>query len=146
RREDVFWTYSYSPIDDDEAENGVGGVLVVCNETTHHGAAQRGLKIELEWLSNLFDQAASFMAVLRGPEHRFELANARYFELIGNRQVLGLPIAQALPSAGAKGYIDLLDTVFRPGKAYTATGPRYIPEPAPGRPAEERYLDFVYQP
>jgi PAS domain S-box-containing protein len=33
-RGDVYWTYSYGPIDDDEAENGVGGVLVVCTETT----------------------------------------------------------------------------------------------------------------
>ena len=34
RREDVYWTSGYSPIDDDAAENGVGGVLVLCNETT----------------------------------------------------------------------------------------------------------------
>jgi PAS domain S-box-containing protein len=34
RREDVYWTYSYSPIDDDDAASGVGGVLVLCNETT----------------------------------------------------------------------------------------------------------------
>jgi hypothetical protein len=34
RREDVYWTYSYSPIDDATAANGVGGVLVVCTETT----------------------------------------------------------------------------------------------------------------
>jgi len=35
RREDVYWTYSQSPIDDDEAASGVGGVLVLCSETTH---------------------------------------------------------------------------------------------------------------
>ncbi len=34
RREDVYWTYSYGPIDDEDAPNGVGGVLVVCTETT----------------------------------------------------------------------------------------------------------------
>lgn len=32
--EDVYWTYSYSPIDDSTAAHGVGGVLVVCAETT----------------------------------------------------------------------------------------------------------------
>ena len=36
RREDVYWTYSYSPIDDELAEKGVGGVLVLCTETTAH--------------------------------------------------------------------------------------------------------------
>jgi PAS domain S-box-containing protein len=34
KREDVYWTYTYSPIDDEMAPNGVGGVLVVCTETT----------------------------------------------------------------------------------------------------------------
>src|SRR5262249_12812053 len=34
KREDVYWTYSYSPIDDTSAPSGVGGVLVVCSETT----------------------------------------------------------------------------------------------------------------
>jgi hypothetical protein len=34
RREEVYWTYSYSPIDDALAPNGIGGVLVVCSETT----------------------------------------------------------------------------------------------------------------
>ncbi|MDP3241550.1 MAG: hybrid sensor histidine kinase/response regulator, partial [Reyranella sp.] len=34
RREDVYWTYTYSPIDDADAPHGVGGVLVVCSETT----------------------------------------------------------------------------------------------------------------
>ena len=31
----MYWTYGYSPIDDEQAVNGVGGVLVVCTETTH---------------------------------------------------------------------------------------------------------------
>ncbi len=34
--EDVYWTYSYSPIDDHTAPGGVGGVLVICTETTPH--------------------------------------------------------------------------------------------------------------
>jgi PAS domain-containing protein len=34
RRENVYWTYGYSPIPDAAAPHGVGGVLVVCTETT----------------------------------------------------------------------------------------------------------------
>ena len=40
RRENVYWTYSYSPIDDEDAPGGVGGVLVVCAETTQVVLAQ----------------------------------------------------------------------------------------------------------
>ncbi|MGL5838692.1 MAG: sensor histidine kinase, partial [Sphingorhabdus sp.] len=36
QREDVYWTYSYSPIHDESAPYGVGGILVVCHETTAH--------------------------------------------------------------------------------------------------------------
>lgn len=41
RREDVWWTYSYSPID---LEGRVGGVLVICNDVT----AQHLAKVALE--------------------------------------------------------------------------------------------------
>lgn len=34
RYEDVYWTYSYGPIDDENSPTGVGGVLVICSETT----------------------------------------------------------------------------------------------------------------
>ena len=40
RLEDVYWTYSYSPIDDETAPGGIGGVLVVCTETTQAGAGR----------------------------------------------------------------------------------------------------------
>ena len=34
KREDVWWTYGFSPIDEENAPNVVGGVLVVCNDVT----------------------------------------------------------------------------------------------------------------
>jgi PAS domain S-box-containing protein len=38
QREDVYWTYSYGPIDDPRAPGGIGGVLVLCTETTPYVA------------------------------------------------------------------------------------------------------------
>jgi len=46
--EEVYWTYSYSPIDDDASPNGVGGVLVVCTETTGRVMTERRAKVLLE--------------------------------------------------------------------------------------------------
>ena len=46
KREDVYWTYSYGPIDDPSAPHGVGGVLVVCTETTEQVAAEQRLRDE----------------------------------------------------------------------------------------------------
>ena len=50
RREDVWWTYGYSPIDDDRQSSGVGGVLVVCNDVTIRTHAQNALReSETRW-------------------------------------------------------------------------------------------------
>jgi len=48
QREDVYWTYSYGPIDDETAPHGVGGVLVVCTETTQAVMAERRRGEEVE--------------------------------------------------------------------------------------------------
>ena len=80
RREDVWWTYSYGPID---VGGKVGGVLVICNDVTAQHLATEGLQDQTIRLQGLFEQAPTFSAVLSGPEHRFELANAAYKRLVG---------------------------------------------------------------
>ena len=47
RVEDVWWTYSYSPVADDEGH--IGGTLVVCQETTHRVLSE----YEREWLLDI---------------------------------------------------------------------------------------------
>ena len=143
--EEVYWTYSYGPIDDESAPNGVGGVLVVCNETTHQVMAERVLINERERFAWLFEQAPSFMAFLQGPEHLVELANPGYMKLIGHRPILGRTIAEALPDAVAQGYLRLLDKVYASGEAVTASGARYVYTGFDATEVE-RFVDFVYQP
>jgi len=97
-------------------------------------------------LTQMFEQAPTFMALLRGPEHRFDLANPSYLRLIGDREVVGRTLAEALPDAVAQGVVDVLDEVYRTGVPYTANGARFLIQAEPGGPSEERFLDFVYQP
>ncbi|WP_338665957.1 PAS domain-containing protein [Pararoseomonas sp. SCSIO 73927] len=104
------------------------------------------LRTQRDGLAEMFAQAPSFMALLRGPDHRFELANGSYLKLIGHREVLGRPIAEALPDAAAQGYLELLDHVFETGETYFASGASYAVQAEPGGDADQRYLDFVYQP
>ncbi len=146
RLEEVYWTYSYSPIDDDTAPGGIGGVLVVCTETTKQVLAARQLTIERDRLARLFEQAPIFMALLEGPAHTIRIANPAYMQLVGHRPILGKTVAEALPEAAAQGYLGLLDGVFASGQAYTASGARYEVQPIPGGAVTECFLDFVYQP
>jgi len=146
KREEVYWTYSYSPIDDETAPGGIGGVLVQCTETTQQVLAARQLAAERDRLAQLFEQSPTFMVLLRGPEHRVEIANPSFMALIGRREILGKTIAQALPEAVAQGYVALLDTVFATGEAFTANGARFELRLEPDGAVVDRYVDFVYQP
>ncbi len=44
RREQVWWTYGYSPIDDDSQTGGIGGVLVICNDVTRQHETMEALR------------------------------------------------------------------------------------------------------
>ncbi|HEX4233775.1 MAG TPA: ATP-binding protein [Caldimonas sp.] len=146
RLDDVYWTYSYSPIDDETAANGIGGVLVVCSETTKQVLAARRLTKERDRLAQLFEQAPIFMAVLEGPAHTIRIANPAYLQLVGHREVLGKAVAEALPEVAAQGYVALLDNVYASGDAYAASGAKVEVQPIPGGAVTECFLDFVYQP
>jgi len=146
RVEDVYWTYSYGPIDDDQAPNGTGGVLVVCTETTQHVVAAQRARDERERFSKLFELAPTFMARLTGPEHRVELLNPAALHLIGNIDVVGRKLIDALPEAESQGFLKLLDRVYRTGEAYTGTGVPFVLTPGSNGVEDRRYLDFVYQP
>src|SRR5271170_4373738 len=142
--EDVYWTYGYSPVRSSTGD--ICGTLVVCTETTEIVLARHQLQQERERLADLFQQAPAFFAVLRGPEHVFEMTNPLYQELIGQRDVLGKTVRQAVPEADGQGFIALLDEVYRTGQPFVGRGtPIELARSAP-QLLEVRYLDFVYQP
>jgi PAS domain S-box-containing protein len=143
---EVYWTYSYSPIDDEGAANRVGGVLVIVTETTQTVLAEKRAAAERARLSHLFERTPTFMAMLQGPDHTIEYANPGYMRLVGHRPIIGKTVAEALPDAVAQGYLDLLDGVFRSGKAFSASGSKYAVQAEPDGPVAERFVDFVYQP
>jgi two-component sensor histidine kinase len=143
RREDVWWTYSYSPID---FEGGVGGVLVVCNDVTVQHMAKVALENQTRRLESLFEKAPCFIAIVRGQDHIFELANAAYRGLIGGRDVIGKPVRDVLPEVEGQGFVSLLDTVLQSGTAHVG---RRVPiqlQSAANGSLKTYYLDFVYAP
>jgi PAS domain S-box-containing protein len=109
-------------------------------------AANLQLQAQSEHLKELFQQAPTFMAVLRGPDHVFELANAAYYQIVGERDLIGKPLLEALPEMKDQGFIDVLDRVLATGEPYVGTGLPALLEREHGTPLEERYMDLVYQP
>jgi PAS domain-containing protein len=113
--EQVWMNLDYSPILD-KAGRPIGVIAIVV-ETTAKVRAERLLRGERERLQQMFEQAPGFIAMLKGPNHVFDLTNPAYMQLIGHRPVIGKPLAEALPDAVAQGYLGLLDEVFASGRA-----------------------------
>ena len=151
--EDVYLTISYSPVRDEG--DAVGGVLVTMFDTTSQVAA-RGLEAERDTLmgelsvertrlEEVFHLAPSFLAVLRGPTHVFEMANPAYYQLIGSREIIGKSVLEALPEVAGQGFVELLDKVLATGEPFIG---HEIPVSVvrPGTTVrDQRYLTFVYQ-
>jgi len=142
--EEAHFAFSYTPVRDETG--AIGGLFGACIETTDRIRSERQAKNEGQRFQQLFDQAPTFMAVLRGPDHVFEYANPGYNALVGHREVIGRAVVEALPDAAAQGYIELLDNVYRTGEVYNGRGLKYAMQLSPGGPLDDRYVDFVYQP
>ncbi|KQP48427.1 histidine kinase [Brevundimonas sp. Leaf280] len=94
----------------------------------------------------MFAHAPGFMALVTGPEHRFELTNPNYQKVIGHREVIGRTVGEVLTDAVAQGYLDLLDQVYRSGEVHRADSALYAVQAEPGGEIVDRYVDFVFQP
>ena len=106
----------------------------------------RELEVERARLAYVFQQAPAFLAVLRGPDHRFELVNDAYLGLVGRRDILGRPAREALPEVVEQGFITLLDRVLTLGEPFVGREVPILLARTAGEPPEERFVDFVYLP
>ena len=106
----------------------------------------RKLGSERDQLQRLFEQAPGFMAVMRGPQHVFELCNQSYFRLVGQRDILGRSVREVFPELEGQGFFEILDSAYTTGEPYVSTAAAIDLRREPGGPLERRYLDFIYQP
>jgi len=152
--EEVFFTFSYSPVYDEQG--GIGGVLVAVFETTEH-VQKRHLSVERERLYDeltleksrlafIFQRAPAFLAVLRGPEHTFDLVNDAYYQLVGHRELIARPVLDALPEIRDQGFGELLDGVLKTGEPFLGREVPVLLARTPGAPPEERFVDLSYIP
>ena len=142
--EQTWFTFSYSPVRDDSG--AVAGVYCACVEVTGQVLAERYRQQENERLMTLFEQAPGIIAVLRGPEHVFEITNKSYLQMIGRGNLVGKTAREALPEVEGQGFFELLDEVYVSGKPFVGHALPLKLAREPGAPLEQRYLDFIYQP
>ncbi len=102
-------------------------------------------KDESKQFYRLFMNIPAMVAILKGPDHVFELANPIYMKAVGpNRNVIGKPLREALPEVVDQGFVAILDSV------YTTSQPYYGNEVSiqldKGQGLETAYFNFIYHP
>jgi signal transduction histidine kinase/CheY-like chemotaxis protein len=70
--------------------------------------------------NHLLLQAPMPTAVLLGPEHRFELANAHFCQMIGRADLTGKTYREAFPELVGTAVPSILDRVYRTGEPFAA--------------------------
>ncbi|MBW3629070.1 MAG: PAS domain-containing sensor histidine kinase, partial [Gemmatimonadetes bacterium] len=129
----------------DPAGEQIGAVLTVRDVTERHLLRQQ-LEIERARLREVVMSAPAFVAVARGPDHVFELANPPYYQLVGHRDLIGRPVREALPEVVEQGFIELLDEVYRTGEPFVGTEMRILLQRKQGGAPSEHFVTFVYLP
>ncbi|ONF95090.1 Blue-light-activated protein [Sphingomonas jeddahensis] len=119
-RQDVWWTYSYSPIDDEHAPNGVGGVLVICDETTAEVTSREKADARYRALFETIDAGFCVIEMLfdadgRANDYRFVEANAAFEQQSGLINPVGRRARELVPDLEQHWY-DLYGAVATTGR------------------------------
>jgi two-component system sensor histidine kinase VicK len=148
--EDCYFDFSYSPIRDEQGK--IGGILVICMETTAKVAAlrtaalaQQETAIERDRLHDFFMQAPAGICILDGPELVFELVNPLYQQLFPGRELLGRPLLAAVPEIDGQPIQQILAEVFTTGQTFEGKELLIPLARTSDGPVEDRYFNFIYQ-
>jgi PAS domain S-box-containing protein len=134
---------SAAPIWDDDGK--LTGIVLVFRDITERKLAEKATLRERTKALEVLQQAPVFFALLQGPDHVISMVNPLYLRLVNKRDVLNKPVRIALPDAAEQGYLAILDKVYQ-GEPFVGNGMRYQVDAGEGLPADDRYVDFVYQP
>jgi signal transduction histidine kinase len=101
---------------------------------------------QAERMRTIFREAPVGIAILSGPELRFEFANQRYVEMVGNRPLLGRTAREALPELAGQGTIEIIEEVHATGESFASPAHRAALARTPGGTLEEAFFHVVVEP
>jgi PAS domain S-box-containing protein len=142
--EDIYWTYSYSPIIDET--NSVTGVFVSCLETTSTVNHLNHLeKLNNRYYNNI-KHAPLAMCIFTGKDFVVEIANDLMLAIWDKQEheIINKPIFEGLKEAKGQGFLEIMNNVYQKGEKFEAfERPVMLPR---GDKSELFYLNFVCEP
>ncbi len=113
---------------------------------TREQAARAEADLQRQQLHNIFMQAPALICIFEGPNHIFKLVNPHYQQLVGDRPILGKPIAEAMPELEGQPIFSLLDNVYQSGESFFAHEMMVqLDHNNSGGDLGQNYYNFVYQ-
>ncbi len=100
---------------------------------------------ELKNLQSIFMQAPALICMFEGPSHVFKLVNPPYQQLVGDRELLGRPIREAMPELVDQPIYQLLDDVYQTGETFYANEMKVQLDHNNSGRLGENFYNFVYQ-
>ncbi|MET7259382.1 PAS domain-containing sensor histidine kinase [Dyadobacter fermentans] len=141
--EDIYWTFSYSPVYDDSGK--VNGVFVTCTETTQKVMIFNRLQESERRFQNLVTDTTVGIIVLIGKDMVVEIVNDAYGQLVGRsrEELLGNPLFSVIPETEPH-FRNVLDGVRTSGEPiYLSEHPYFV---LVDGERKEGFLNLVYQP
>lgn len=129
----------------DEDDGFVHGFMLVVTDLTEQRRNEERVAQSEHTLEQLFTDSPAAMSVVVGPDHVYQRTNSEFHRMTGlDHSIIGRQVRDVLPELGSQGIIQILDEVYRTGKAYVTSESPVILD-RNGHPSQF-YLDFTYQP
>ena len=115
----------------------------IAKDATEKKQLEKAFEYERQRFHDMFLHAPSCLGILRGADHRFEMVNDQYLELTGRENIIGKTIWEVFPEANDKGFLELLNDVYRTGRTISAKEKPVLLHV--GGKEKLFYLNFMYQ-
>ena len=115
RIEDIYWTFSYSPVYGDDGT--IAGVFVTCTETTEKVLNKKVTEASELKFRTLIEKIPVGACVLKGEEMIVDVANDIIIKDWGKGpDIIGKPLTAVLPEIGGQPHIEILKEIFKTGE------------------------------
>ncbi len=97
-------------------------------------------------MESLFEESPSAIALLEGTDHTFTFVNDKHKVMVGERDLVGRTVCEALPELAEQGFIKLLNDCYENDTACYYSEKEIYFQNAPNEAKTIHYLNFVYKP
>ena len=140
--EDVYWTFSYSPVHDESGTTA--GVFVTCSETTSKITTLKRIEESEKNFRTLINESPLSASIFRTSDFIIELANDASLALWGrDKSVIGKKVADAFPELANQPFLPILRDVYETGITYE--GKENLAMLVKNGRLQPVYVNFIYK-